>query len=170
MSSNNKGRVFWVTGLAGSGKSTWSQEILKFLRSSNHQVVYLDGDELRRTIADDLGYSLEDRLKAANRYGKLCGLLSEQGIDVICATISMFHQVQAWNRNNLENYFEIFIDTPTEILLKRNQKGLYTQGQQTVGKDISPEFPLKPDFVLVNDETRPYEDLRQELIAFVSAQ
>ncbi len=51
----------WFTGLSGSGKSTLARLLSAHLDrlAIRHQI--LDGDELRRTISRDLGYSKEDR-------------------------------------------------------------------------------------------------------------
>ena len=57
----------------------------------------LDGDALRPAIAEDLGHNAVDRRRSAMRNARLCRLLAEQGTDVVCATISLFHEVQRWN-------------------------------------------------------------------------
>lgn len=66
-----------------------------------------------------MGYSKEDRLKSAIRNSRLCKLLSDQGIDVICCTISMFDAIREWNRENIKNYFEIYLDVSLETLKDR---------------------------------------------------
>ena len=58
----------------------------------------------------------------ALQYSRLAKLISDQGIDVIVATISMFNEVFSLNRNNIENYIEIFVDTPVSVLKERNSR------------------------------------------------
>ena len=101
------GRVFWITGLSGAGKTTLGQELRSRLRASGRPVAFLDGDALRTAIAEDLGHSAGNRRQSAMRNARLCRLLAEQGSDVICATISLFHEVQRWNRENIPDYREI---------------------------------------------------------------
>lgn len=150
-----KGTAYWITGLSGAGKTTIGEKIFQRLREKKKTVLFLDGDTLREVFGNDLGYSREDRLRCAMRYSRLCRLLSEQGQDVVICTISMFHEVRDWNRQNIEKYKEIYIQVPMEVLRKRNQKGLYQSGSEVVGMDLEPELPRNPDVTVKNDGTLP---------------
>src|SRR5580658_2984713 len=81
------GRVFWITGLSGAGKTTLGRELWRRLRAAGRPVVFLDGDALRSAIAEDLGHDARDRRRSAMRNARLCRLLADQGSDVVCATI-----------------------------------------------------------------------------------
>jgi len=149
------GRVFWITGLSGAGKTTVGRELWRRLRTVGRTVTFLDGDALRRAIAEDLGHSSDDRRRSAMRNARLCKLLAEQGSDVICATISLFHEVQRWNRENIPGYREIYLRVPIAELRRRDSKGLYATAQrndarQVVGIDVRAETPEAPDLVLDN--------------------
>ena len=103
------GRVFWITGLSGAGKST----LARALQARLPQSILLDGDELRAVLgATASGFDRQSRLELARTYARLCGLLAGQGHTVIMATISLFHEIHAWNRENLPGYREIFLDVP----------------------------------------------------------
>lgn len=166
MSTLNTGMVYWFTGLAGSGKTTLGKLFFEHLKAQKQGVVFLDGDILRPVFGDDLGHTVEDRHKSAMRNARLCKLLSDQGIDVVCSTISLFHTCQEWNRANIPAYREIFIRVPMDILIRRDQKGLYSRAlagavQNVVGIDIPAEEPLHPDVVLDNTgELSPQEMVR----------
>src|ERR1700683_4598154 len=95
------GRVYWITGLSGAGKSTIGRALAADLEASGSRGVFLDGDTLRAAVSTDLGYSAEYRRSAAMRNGMLCRMLAEQGLDVVCSTISLFHDVQRWNREKI---------------------------------------------------------------------
>ncbi len=41
------GTVYWITGLAGSGKTTIGNLLYKIIKSSKNDIVLLDGDKLR---------------------------------------------------------------------------------------------------------------------------
>ena len=56
----------------------------------------------------DLGHGMSDRRQSAMRNARLCKLLAGQGFDVVCATISLFHEVQRWNRENIPGYLVRF--------------------------------------------------------------
>lgn len=149
-------KVYWITGLSGAGKTTIGRELYRELQKDYNNLVFLDGDELRRVFGNDLGYSKEDRFKCAMRYARICGLLSEQGIITICCTISMFDEVRKWNRENIRNYTEVYIKVPIEILKTRNQKGLYSgiedgTSEDVVGMDLELELPKYPDIILENN-------------------
>jgi adenylylsulfate kinase-like enzyme/phosphohistidine swiveling domain-containing protein len=149
------GRVFWITGLSGAGKTTLGQELWRRLRAAGRPVTFLDGDALRSVMAEDLGHSADDRRRSAMRNARLCRLLAEQGADVVCATISLFHEVQCWNRENIPGYREIYLRVPIGELRRRDSKGIYAKAErgdarEVVGLDVPAEVPETPDLVLDN--------------------
>lgn len=158
------GNVYWITGLSGAGKTTVSKALYNKLKSKKDNVVFLDGDILRDVFGNDLGYTKEDRLKSAMRNSRLCKMLSEQGIDVICATISMFDDVRKYNRDNILGYKEIYLSVSLEVLKERNQKKLYSNGSNVVGMDIEFEEPKCPDIVIENDGSISIEEIINKIL------
>src|SRR5277367_678494 len=147
----SSGRVFWITGLSGAGKTTVGRELERRLRAVGRPVIFLDGDVLRAVVAEDLGHSADDRRRSAMRNARLCRLLAGQGADVICATISLIHKVQRWNRKNIPGYREIYLKVPIEELRRRDSKGIYAVAQRdVVGLDLPAEAPEAPDLILDN--------------------
>jgi len=145
--------VFWITGMSGTGKTTIGRELWLRLRASGRAAVFLDGDTLREVVSDDLGHTAEHRRLSAMRNGRLCQMLATQGLDVVCATISLFHDVQRWNRTNIPGYREIYLRVPLAELERRDPKGIYARagrGELTdvVGVDVVAEAPEMPDLVL----------------------
>jgi glutamine kinase len=150
-----QGRVFWITGLSGAGKTTVGRELWSRLRAAGRPVTFLDGDTLRAAIAEDLGHSAEDRRRSAMRNARLCRMLAGQGVDVVCATISLFHEVHRWNRKNIPGYREIYLRVPIEELRRRDRKGIYAGAERgdsrnVVGLDLPAESPEAPDLILDN--------------------
>lgn len=148
--------VVWIIGLSGSGKTTLSEEIASLLRKKNRTVAVIDGDAIREVFGNDTDYSLEGRRRNANRICALCGFLESQGIDVICAILSIFCESRLWNRENLKNYYEVFVDAPIEQLIQRDSKGLYgryLRGEikEVAGMDLSFPVPKEADLVIKND-------------------
>ncbi len=144
------GRVFWITGLSGAGKST----LARALQARLPQSILLDGDELRAVLgATRSGFDRESRLELARTYARLCKLLAGQGHTVIMATISLFHEIHAWNRENLPGYREIFLDVPEDVRRRRDPKGLYAAAQtgsvrQMAGAETPVDMPEAPHLVL----------------------
>src|SRR5580658_2301926 len=161
------GRVFWITGLSASGKSSIGRALSSHLETSGRSVIFLDGDALRAVVSSDLGYGADDRRAAGMRNGMLCRMLAEQGCDIVCSTISLFHDVQRWNRENIPRYIEVFVHVPMEELKRRDSKGIYGgngHSANVVGLDIPAEIPKAPDLILDNDTSlEPEEAVRRIL-------
>jgi adenylylsulfate kinase-like enzyme len=163
------GRLYWITGLAGAGKSSLARRLFDILKPQNPALIYLDGDSLREIFGANGQYEEVQRHQISMKYARLCHLLTTQGIDVICATISMFDDVRAWNRTHISNYTEIYLQVSFPVLEKRNQRGLYSgqSGQQiknVVGCDIDAQFPHNPDIVLCNDGDDTIDELAQRVL------
>ena len=163
------GKCYWVTGLSATGKTTLSTMLVKKLRSSGRQIIHLDGDDLRQVMSKKT-YTREDRVSLGMRYARLCNLLCGQGIDVVIATIGLYKELQDWNRKNIINYVEIFIDTPLEELIKRDPKGLYKahlSGElpNMAGMDLKVDFPESPDILLKWTEEKSIQSMFDELIS-----
>lgn len=164
-----EGRVYWVTGLAGAGKTTIGNLLFQYLKKDHPNTIMFDGDALRQAFGNDLGYSREERLQCAMRYAKLCKLIVEQNIHVICCTISMFDEIREWNRSHIKNYTEVYIEVPVTILAERNQKNLYSDvkngnTKDVVGMDLELQLPKNPDVLLFNDGTKTPEEIFETLI------
>jgi adenylyl-sulfate kinase len=147
--------VIWLIGLSGSGKSTLASEVVARANKNGKSTILLDGDAVREIFGNDLGHSMSDRFKNAERICQLGKFLDSQGFNVVAAILSIFPESREWNRKNIENYFEVFIDTPIEILIERDSKGLYSkfisdEVKEVVGMDIEFQKPNNSDLVIEN--------------------
>ena len=154
------GTVYWITGLSGAGKSTVAALLARRLRAHGRAVLQLDGDTLREIFSPAAGHDAEDRLRLARAYGRLCGEVAGQGIDVVCATISMFHAVRKWNREHIPSYREIYLSVPLSELQRRDTKGLYKGAREgsashVVGINLQAELPESPDLTVENHGISP---------------
>ena len=110
--------------------------------------IILDGDEVREALSLKSQYSYEERKKIAYKYARLAKLISDQGIIVIVATISMFEEIREWNRNVNANYLEIYLKTSKEERVKRDPKKLYSSQTMDMASENSIyEEPQDPDLV-----------------------
>jgi len=162
-SKGQKAQVLWLTGLSGSGKSTIANALEKKLFSLGMHAYVLDGDNLRLGLNKDLGFTKEDRAENVRRVAEVAKLLIDAGLIVITALVSPFEQDRAQAKAIFEEgeFKEIFINTPVEICIERDPKGLYKKAAKGeipnftgVGQDY--ETPKSPDLTL--DGTANIED------------
>ena len=156
--SSLAGRVYWVTGLSGAGKTTLTTELVARLRKDGVQVVHVDGDAVRNMLGNDLGYDLKDRVANAYRISGLCQFLQSQGVTVICSTMSLYPEIWKWNRENLQSYRLIYLRVSNQVLRQRDQKGLYSGVENgtcsnVVGVDLPFDEPKQPDLILDNNNS-----------------
>lgn len=160
-----KGTFYFFTGLAGAGKSTIGGLFYQALKKQRNDVLLFDGDVVRVARQEKPDYSNEARLESCRRSMGMYKLITDQGIDVVCCAIAMFEEVREWYRTNLENYREIYIKVPMEVLYQRDQKGLYSSGaKQVVGVDLPYEEPQNPDILIKNDGAETPEEIVHRLL------
>ena len=92
--------VIWLIGMSGAGKTVIGQEVYKILKDRNASTLFLDGDTFRTILGDDLGHSLAERRKNADRFCRMCKFLDQQNMDVVCSILAIFPESLKWNRKN----------------------------------------------------------------------
>ena len=151
-----RGQLIWITGFSGAGKTTIATNLYKKLSQKENNCVLIDGDCVREMCDYDLGYSLEERLQNAKRISKLCKILTDQGINVVAATISMFSEIYDFNKQNISNYHLVLIKTTLENIIKRDVKGLYKEKIKTpkniVGLNQQYDLPHFVSLTIDNNE------------------
>lgn len=167
------GTLYFFTGLAGAGKTTIGGLFYRRLKERNPDAVLLDGDHQRtaaghsttegKVILQDR-YTTEARKAGAWSLFRRCKDLTEQGCDVVCCSISMYHEIRAWNRENIQNYREVYVKVTHETLYKRDQKKLYSSGaKNVVGVDLPYDEPEQPDIIIQNDGHETPEEIVDRL-------
>ena len=153
MNLNNISSVIWITGLSASGKTTLGTLVTENIEAKGLDVIMLDGDDLREILGATKLYTREDRLNLAFVYSRMALSISKQNKIVVIATVALFKEVHKWNRENIPNYFEVFLDVPIEELKLRDPKGIYKKFDQGIidnvaGLDLSVDKPTKADITL----------------------
>jgi len=156
----NRGFTLWFTGLPCSGKSTLAEIVAKELESRDRGVEILDGDVVRTHLTKGLGFSKEDRDENIRRIGYVCALLSKHGAIAISAAISPYRAIRDEVRSKTENFVEVFVDTPLELCVKRDVKGMYKKAYAGEIKNFTGvtdpyEPPLNPEIVIETQKEEP---------------
>ena len=147
-----RGRVVWLTGLSGSGKSTIANLVEKKLHANGRHTYLLDGDNVRHGLNKDLGFTDEDRVENIRRVAEVAKLMVDAGLIVLVSFISPFRAERALARGLMADgdFVEVFVDTPLEEAERRDVKGLYKKARagalkNFTGIDSPYEAPENPD-------------------------
>ena len=131
-----QGLVIFFTGLSGAGKSTMASGLASRLR---RQVTTLDGDEMRRILATELGFSAVDRATTVRRVGWVAAEIARHGGIAICALIAPADPVRREVREMVEavggRFALVYVATPMDVCESRDPKGHYRNAR--VGTIVS---------------------------------
>lgn len=173
---SKKGTVYFFTGLAGAGKTTIGGLFYRRLKEKSPDAILIDGDQTRLaaghstadgTVLHEDRYTTEARKAGAFASFQECKYHAEQGRDVVICSIAMYREVREWNRENIENYREIYVKVTRETLYRRDQKKLYSSGtKNVVGVDLPWDEPETPDIVIQNDGQETPEEIVERLLHF----
>src|SRR5690242_4743300 len=123
-----QGITVWLTGLPSAGKSTIARGVAERLRADGQPVEVLDGDEIRRNLTRDLGFSKADREENVRRIGFVASLLSIHGVVTLVPVIAPYaasrDAVRAEHLARGVDFAEIYVATPTTVCAARDVKGL----------------------------------------------
>jgi len=170
--NGHHGGVLWFTGLSGAGKSTLAMEVEQRLFAKGYQVYVLDGDNVRRGLNANLGFSPEDRTENIRRVGEAAALFADSGIICITAFISPYRVDRDRARASAPGRFhEIYIKADVETCEQRDPKGLYKKARageiaQFTGVSAPYEPPEAADLV-VDTGTEAVSDSVERIIRYV---
>lgn len=177
--NKHKACVLWFTGLSGSGKSTIANLVDRGLFERGAQTYLLDGDNVRHGLCAGpniltqqyseafanrfgLGFGQEDREENIRRVGAVTELFTNAGLICLTAFVSPYRKdrelVRQWveKQNGPGTFIEVYVNTPLEVCMQRDPKGLYKQAIEGKIKNFtgvsdpyeapeSPELELKTD-------------------------
>jgi bifunctional enzyme CysN/CysC len=157
--NGHAGRVLWLTGLSGSGKSTISTELERELFNLGKHAYVLDGDNVRHGLCSDLAFSPEDRKENIRRVGEVAKLFADAGLICITAFISPYQSDRQIVREMLPEgqFVEVFVNAPLQVCEERDPKGLYVKARANQIKEFTGvsapyEAPEHPEIVLHTDQ------------------
>ncbi len=150
--------ILWLTGLSASGKSTIALEAEKQLFLKGYQVYALDGDNVRKGLSADLGFSPDDRSENIRRIAQVAGLFVESGGLVLVSCISPYRRDRRMAKEVCpEAFHEVYIKASLDTCARRDPKGLYKKAiggrlADFSGVSAPYEEPQNPQLV-INTET-----------------
>ena len=164
--------VIWFIGMSGSGKTTLSNLFIeKINKLTKKHIIHLDGDNIR-FLFDNKDYSISGRKKNAKVISNLSKFLNSEKSIVVASVLSIFPEWQKWNRENINNYFEIYVKVDFDILLQREIKSLYKDAidgkiNNVVGVDI--DFPEpNSNYVIDNNSDKDFDSKIDNLIKVIT--
>lgn len=160
--------VIWLTGIPASGKTTLANLLKDYYQKHNLPVDILDGDEIRKTLSSDLGFSEKDRKEHNRRVIFVAKLLAKNGITTIIPLISPYIETREFARSEIPNFVEIWVKASIDECKKRDPKGLYKKamaGEITnlTGIQSPYEEPKNPELVLDTEKLSTQESLEMIL-------
>lgn len=156
--------TLWFMGRPASGKSTLAKGVETELRDQGFDIENLDGDEIRKNLHPDLGFSREDRATNNKRTAFICRLLNRNGISVVNAMITPFRDSQREARDIIEpegEFILVYVKCSIESAKERDPKGLYADAEagkidKFTGINHPFQEPHNPD-VIVDTESMTEE-------------
>lgn len=168
-----KGCVFWITGLSGSGKSTVAQHAEAKLFEAGILPQILDGDNIRSGLNKNLSFSAEDRVENIRRIAEVAKLFANCGIVTMASFISPTKEIRQMAKDIIgeDIFYEVFVNTPLEECENRDVKGLYKKARAGIiknftGIDAPYEAPEQADLEIKTKE-QPVEESAQILFEFI---
>jgi adenylylsulfate kinase-like enzyme len=173
-----KFNIVWLTGMSGSGKSTFAEYIKDTYQKEGYSVRIIDGDDIRDRDVEKLGFGRKDVEVNNLRIAKLCLESKDNGFDLILVpVISPYDDVRKRTRSLLEpHYHLVYVEADIDSLKKRDTKGLYKAADQGLIHDligyseINPyDKPSNADFVVNTNNNTLLNDSKQSLLGFVKS-
>lgn len=144
-----------LTGLTGSGKTAIAVATERKLFDAGRAVTRIDGEQLRRGLSSELGYSAEDRSENLRRGAHLASALNDAGLVCVASFVAPSESVRQRVGNTIgrERFLVVHVATPVEICRTRDTKGQYSKAdsgelENFPGVTAIYEPPTEPDLVL----------------------
>lgn len=161
------GGVVWLTGLSAAGKSTLAMALEQALTRLGYSCYVLDGDNVRRGLNANLGFTPADRTENIRRVGEVAGLFADAGLICITAFISPYRADRELARAACPLHFhEVFVAADLQACESRDPKGLYRMARSGKLADFTGigapyEPPVNPELKLDTSTESVAQSLRK---------
>jgi bifunctional enzyme CysN/CysC len=144
-----------LTGLTGSGKTTISSALERRLFDEGRATVVLDGQDLRRGISKDLGFTANERSENLRRGAEIAKLINNSGFLCIAAFLAPSDEVRkkAAETVGVERFVTIHLHASLKVCRERDTAGHYAMADEGKignfpGVSSPYEEPESPDLCL----------------------
>jgi len=152
--------TLWFMGRPAAGKSTIAKRVENLVNERGIRTENLDGDEIRKNLHPDLGFTKEDRELNNRRTAFICRLLNRNGIGVVTGMITPFRDSQEKVREIIEpenDFVLIYVKCSVEACAERDPKNLYEQAREGEIKNFTGinhpfQEPHNPDIVVDTEQ------------------
>jgi adenylylsulfate kinase len=155
----HQGKVIWLTGLSGAGKTTLANGLQDLLNQHGYLTKVLDGDVVRVGLNKDLKFSEADRNENIRRVAEVSKLFIAEGIITINSFISPTKKMREQARLIVgDSFIEVYVNTPIDICEMRDVKGLYVKARNGeinnfTGIGSIYEAPINPEIEILTELT-----------------
>ena len=169
------GKVIWLTGMSGAGKTTIASSASLILGEMGILVHQIDGDDVRKSYGRKLGFSRADILRNNHTVVQLADAARKISDLVLITVIGPLNAGRLLARELFAPKFaEVYVSATLNTLHSRDTKGLYSQaacGEINdligVGNGVAYEPPLKPE-LLIDTDLECIHDSVEKLVKFAN--
>ncbi|MBK5269635.1 MAG: adenylyl-sulfate kinase [Bacteroidia bacterium] len=168
--------IIQFCGLSGSGKTTLALKAKEYFKNTKIDIEVIDGDEYRKFLSSDLGYSKNDRNTNIRRLAFVASKFSQHKMLPIICAINPYEELRREVALTYPDVKTIYIKCSLEELMKRDTKGLYSKAllpeghgdkiNNLSGVNDPFEIPDNPDLIIETDKETITESSRK-LVEFI---
>jgi len=126
LNSNLVPGAVWITGISASGKTTAGKNLYEKLKADGfNNVEVLDGEELRKHLDRQYGFTVEERFAVAENIVRVALEKIKSGKLVIVSTITHKLSMRKMARDQIDVFMEVYLQCPVEVCAARDYKGNY---------------------------------------------
>jgi adenylylsulfate kinase len=170
--------IIQFCGLSGSGKTTLARKAKEYFDSKGVNIEIIDGDEYRKSLCSDLGFTKRDRHTNIRRLAFVADKLSQYNVISIICAINPYEEIRREVATIYRGVKTIYIKCSLDELFRRDTKGLYartllpesdSQWIQNLSGVTDPfEVPFGADLTIETD-IETISESSQKLIRYIES-
>lgn len=159
-----------LTGPPAAGKTPVANALERKLFDIGRAVATIDGQNMRRGLSRDLGFSTEDRSENLRRAAEVAKTINQNGLITIAAFVAPQEAVRlkAADVIGKENFLVVEVSASEKWRREHDDQGVYAKADageiiNLVGVSLAYESPSNPDLVVKTDENS-FDECAAEIV------